>query len=198
VSLAENVNNGSFREDLYYRIAVLEAHLPPLRQRREDIVPLAEHFYRRYAGDDQKLPDGLAATLKARAWPGNVRELRNFIERSVSLGWSAPANTSANASAEVSPDVLANIVPAHLPLKDARALWTEQFEQLYVKAILAKTNGNVTQAAELAGVNRRSLQRLIANLNLRTRADSLPPSAVVHSRPENSAPENSLLGDDSR
>src|SRR5690606_2204056 len=84
--LAESINSGAFREDLYYRIAVVEAHLPPLRQRGDDIVLLAEHFYRRYAGDDESLPDGLAATLKARAWPGNVRELRNFIERSVSLG----------------------------------------------------------------------------------------------------------------
>ena len=186
VSLAESINNGAFREDLYYRIAVLEAHLPPLRQRREDIVPLAEHFYKRYAGDDQKLPEGLAATLKARAWPGNVRELRNFIERSVSLGWSAPSGRTPNTAAEMSPDVLADIVPAHLPLKDARALWTEQFELLYVKAVLAKTDGNVTQAAELAGVNRRSLQRLIANLNLRTRSDSIPPSAAFNSAPRSS------------
>lgn len=69
----------------------------------------------------------------------------------------------------MAPDVLASIVPTHLPLKDARAVWTEQFELLYVKAILGKTDGNVTRAAELAGVNRRSLQRLIANMQLRSR-----------------------------
>lgn len=189
VSLAESINNGSFREDLYYRIAVVEAQLPPLRQRREDIVLLAEHFYKRYAGDDQKLPDGLASTLKARAWPGNVRELRNFIERSVSLGWSAPTPLKSKGPAEIPADALAHVVPAHLPLKDARALWTEQFELLYVKAVLAKTDGNVTQAAELAGVNRRSLQRLIANLNLRTRLDSIPPSAPGHSAPSNAEQE---------
>jgi DNA-binding NtrC family response regulator len=97
-----------------------------------------------------------------------VRELRNFIERSVSLGWSAPAAPSSNKRAvEMPADVLANVVPTHLPLKDARAAWTEQFELLYVKALLAKTDGNVTRAAELAGVNRRSLQRLIANMQLR-------------------------------
>jgi transcriptional regulator with PAS, ATPase and Fis domain len=177
-SLAESINNGSFREDLYYRIAVVEAHLPPLRQRGEDVVLLAEHFYRRYAGEDQNLPDGLADTLKARAWPGNVRELRNFIERSVSLGFTEPAASGVTKSVqEMSPDVLAHIVPTHLPLKDARAAWTEQFELLYVTAILAKTDGNVTRAAELAGVNRRSLQRLIANLQLRARGEksSDPP-----------------------
>jgi len=58
-------------------------------------------------------------------------------------------------------------VPIHLPLKDARAAWTEQFERVYVEALLARTGGNVTRAAELAGVNRRSLQRLIASLGLR-------------------------------
>lgn len=183
--LAESINSGAFREDLYYRIAVVEAHLPPLRQRGDDVVLLAEHFYRRYAGDEEKLPEGLAATLKARAWPGNVRELRNFIERSVSLGWSAPSNPAPNQSAvEMPADVLANVVPTHLPLKDARAAWTEQFELLYVKAILAKTEGNVTRAAELAGVNRRSLQRLIANLNLRSRPGSKEPELPLDSAPD--------------
>jgi DNA-binding NtrC family response regulator len=68
---------------------------------------------------------------------------------------------------------LEEVVPSHLPLKDARLVWTEQFEILYVKALLEKTSGNVTRAAELAGVNRRSLQRLIASLGLR---DDEPPS----------------------
>ena len=63
-------------------------------------------------------------------------------------------------------------MPTHLPLKDARAVWNEQFEMLYVKALLAKTNGNVTRAAELAGINRRSLQRLIAGLGLRDHDDT--------------------------
>jgi transcriptional regulator with GAF, ATPase, and Fis domain len=178
--LAESINNGSFREDLYYRIAVVEVHLPPLRQRGDDVVLLAEHFYRRYAGEDESLPPGFAETLKARAWPGNVRELRNFIERSVSLGWSAPSKGAEKSVTEMAPDVLASIVPTHLPLKDARAVWTEQFELLYVKALLAKTEGNVTRAAELAGVNRRSLQRLIANMHLRSRgsdSDQEPPSS---------------------
>jgi len=65
-------------------------------------------------------------------------------------------------------------VPTHLPLKDARAVWTEQFELYYVRALLAKTEGNVTRAAELAGVNRRSLQRLIASLGLRDGNASRP------------------------
>jgi transcriptional regulator with PAS, ATPase and Fis domain len=156
--LAHAVNRGTFREDLYYRLAVIEIVLPPLRARREDIAMLAEHFFRRYAGDAEPLPAGLTSSLSSRAWPGNVRELRNYVERSVTLGqaqaWNGPAPAAASEPA----------VPVHLPIKDARAAWNEQFERVYVDALLARTGGNVTRAAELAGVNRRSLQRLIASL----------------------------------
>ncbi|HEY4103162.1 MAG TPA: sigma 54-interacting transcriptional regulator, partial [Polyangiaceae bacterium] len=173
--LAEAVNAGTFREDLYYRIAVVELLLPPLRARRDDIPLLAQHFFRRYAGDKESMPKELLSSLSSRAWPGNVRELRNFIERSVSLGWSTtvPAQTLMRDPAHATR--LEDVVPSHLPLKDARLVWTEQFEILYVKALLEKTSGNVTRAAELAGVNRRSLQRLIASLGLR---DDEPPSRL--------------------
>jgi DNA-binding NtrC family response regulator len=130
---------------------------------------LAEHFFRRYAGDKQPLPPEFLSSLTSRAWPGNVRELRNYIERSVSLGYtpSTAATAAPPAEAARAQDSVAAIVPVHLPLKDARAAWTEQFELLYVKALLAKTEGNVTRAAEIAGINRRSLQRLIASLGIR-------------------------------
>src|SRR5207302_8160433 len=91
---------------------------------------------------------------------------RNYIERSVSLGYS-PAAGAVPRLPPPPPDAAQALVPVHLPLKDARAVWTEQFELLYVKALLAKTAGNVTRAAELAGINRRSLQRLIASLGIR-------------------------------
>ncbi len=162
--LAQSVNDGTFRDDLYSRLAVVEIELPPLRARREDLPLLAEAFYRRYAGEAETLPPELLASLASRAWPGNVRELRNFIERSVSLGYPAPESGPQNELAAE------GLVPIHLPLKDARATWTEQFELLYVRALLAKTVGNVTRAAELAGVNRRSLQRLIVSLGIRAGA----------------------------
>ena len=164
--LAPSVNEGTFREDLYYRLAVVEIHLPPLRARREDIPLLAEHFFRRYAGEKEPLPPELLSSLQSRAWPGNVRELRNYMERSVSLGYSSTGG-AGGANAATDPAATAPVVPIHLPLKDARAAWTEQFEVLYVKALLEKTEGNVTRAAELAGINRRSLQRLIASLGIR-------------------------------
>jgi DNA-binding NtrC family response regulator len=116
----------------------------------------------------------MLASLASRAWPGNVRELRNFIERSVSLGYGSAASSAASPAAAPGaplPAGVETIVPTHLPLKDARAVWNEQFEMLYVKALLAKTNGNVTRAAELAGINRRSLQRLVAGLGLRDHDD---------------------------
>jgi transcriptional regulator with PAS, ATPase and Fis domain len=167
-SLAKSVNEGNFREDLYYRLAVVELRLPPLRARRQDIALLAEHFCRRYAGDKATLPQEFLATLMSRDWPGNVRELRNFIERSVSLGFSSPNLSPPSPRAGTAlPTGFEEVVPTHLPLKDARAAWTEQFELFYVKALLAKTNNNVTRAAELAGINRRSLQRLIASLGIR-------------------------------
>jgi transcriptional regulator with GAF, ATPase, and Fis domain len=162
--LARSVNDGTFREDLYYRLAVVEVQLPPLRARRDDIALLAEHFFRRYAGDKEPMPAAYLSALTSRAWPGNVRELRNYIERSVSLG-SSMAEEGPGGRGDV--DGLAPTVPIHLPLKDARAAWTAQFELLYVRSLLAKTEGNVTRAAELAGVNRRSLQRLIASLGIR-------------------------------
>jgi DNA-binding NtrC family response regulator len=172
--LAESVNAGTFREDLYYRIAVVDLLLPPLRARRDDIRLLAQHFFTRYAGEKETMPEELLSSLGSRAWPGNVRELRNFIERSVSLGFKPTAPTSDLVRDAVHATRLEEIVPTHLPLKDARLVWTEQFEILYVKALLEKTSGNVTRAAELAGVNRRSLQRLIASLGLRS--DEPPPS----------------------
>jgi transcriptional regulator with PAS, ATPase and Fis domain len=140
--LARSVNEGTFREDLYYRLAVVELLLPPLRARREDIPLLAEHFFRRYAGDTAPMPPELVASLASRMWPGNVRELRNYVERSVSLGVAAGAGTPvfaepvAAAATEAAP-----LVPVHLPLKDARAAWNEEFELIYVKALRAKTAG---------------------------------------------------------
>jgi transcriptional regulator with PAS, ATPase and Fis domain len=167
-SLAACANQGTFREDLYYRLAVVEVKLPPLRARGDDIALLAQHFHARFAGTGAPLPSAFVRMLSTRGWPGNVRELRNFIERSVSLGFVAePPHAQHVASHALPDDALESIVPLHLPLKDARQAWTANFESIYVRSMLKKTGGNLTRAAGLAGVNRRFLQRLVARLGLR-------------------------------
>jgi transcriptional regulator with PAS, ATPase and Fis domain len=168
--LAVCANQGTFREDLYYRLAVVEVTLPPLRSRVDDIPRLANHFFARFSGSGATLPDAFVATLARRGWPGNVRELRNFIERSVSLGSIHADSARMRTPSEPPPSLpftMESFVPLHLPLKDARQAWTESFESVYVRSMLKKTGGNLTRAAELAGVNRRFMQRLLARLGLR-------------------------------
>jgi len=169
-TLAEMVNEGTFREDLYYRLAVVDVTLPPLRARREDIPALAQHLYARMSGKNDTLPASFVESLASRAWPGNVRELRNAIERAVTLGQVTDTEraTGLTPATSILPPGLASIVPLHLPLKDARLAWTNEFESIYVRAMLEKTSFNVTRAAELAGVSRRFLQRMVARLGLRT------------------------------
>ncbi|MEZ4362442.1 MAG: sigma 54-interacting transcriptional regulator [Kofleriaceae bacterium] len=186
-SLASSINEGTFREDLYYRLAVVELRLPPLRTRRDDIPLLAEHFFRQFTTERQSLPSEFLATLISRAWPGNVRELRNYVERSVTLGTVtpralAPSEAERQAGAPLDPDVphqlgaraaIENFVALHLPLKEARDAWTKTFELAYVRAMLRTVGGNVTRAAERAGVSRRFLQRMVARLGIKT---SEPPA----------------------
>jgi DNA-binding NtrC family response regulator len=168
-SLARCVNEGTFREDLYYRLAVVEVRLPALRSRREDIPALARHFYERLGGGPP-LPADFVASLASRGWPGNVRELRNFIERHVALGLVDEGGAEVGHSRPVSvatESTLEALIPHHLPLKEARDAWTETFENIYVKSLLRRTGGKVGRAAELAGVNRRFMQRIIARLGIR-------------------------------
>jgi len=171
--LAEMVNAGTFREDLYYRLAVVEVSLPALRARREDIPALAQHLHTKISGARNSLPRSFVDALAARPWPGNIRELRNAIERAVTLGQVEADHEGVDGApvpvaTSVLPPGIASIVPIHLPLKDARLAWTSEFESIYVRAMLEKTGGNVTRAAEEAGVSRRFLQRMVARLGLRT------------------------------
>jgi transcriptional regulator with PAS, ATPase and Fis domain len=166
-SLASCVNQGTFREDLYYRLAVVEVTLPPLRARKGDIALLATRFYQRLAGTADVLDAAFAQKLEGRAFPGNVRELKNVIERAVALGQVRPGQAATPAGpAPVLPPGIESLVPVHLPLKEARDAWTAEFESIYVRAMLKKTQGNMTRAAELAGVSRRFLQRTLVRLGL--------------------------------
>jgi two-component system, NtrC family, response regulator GlrR len=161
-------NNRAFREDLYFRLAVLPVTIPPLRERPGDIVALIRHF----------LPKDVAGTvtpellreLVSRPWLGNVRELRNFLERALALGprealafVAAPEGATAAPSASTSDARSLHLTEGmlSLPYKEVRERVLNQMEREYVKALLARHDRNVSAAADAAGLNRTYLHRLI-------------------------------------
>ncbi|HEY6865228.1 MAG TPA: sigma 54-interacting transcriptional regulator [Burkholderiales bacterium] len=154
---------GQFREDLYYRLNVVSVSLPPLAERREDVVPLAAHFLRataeRYGKDVQAFAPDALELLIAAPWPGNVRQLLNLVEQVVALSSSriVPASLVQQALRE-EPKPLAS-------LEEAR----RGFEQEYLVRILRMTRGNVTQAAKLAHRNRTEFYKLLERHRLEPR-----------------------------
>jgi transcriptional regulator with GAF, ATPase, and Fis domain len=173
-ALALEVDRGRFREDLYYRLAVIPLRLPPLRERLGDIPLLIHHFEKQFQGRPGSrpappLPEALIDAWAARAWPGNVRELRNEVARAVSLGTDADLGQGAKIvarSAALGPDVdLSEMLFA------GRERIAEAYERAYIEAALRQTGGNVSRAAELAGVNRKFIQRAMKRFGLRTDAE---------------------------
>ena len=160
------VNEGRFRADLFYRLAVVQVGLPALREHREDIPLYVEHFVNAisHGGMRRELLPGIATKLINDPWPGNVRQLRNAVERAVALSggedWSSDAETPL--------DVLIDL---DVPLVEGRRKLLERFEKLYVTEALRASGGNVTRAAEASGVSRRFLQRMIQRLGLRAGDD---------------------------
>jgi transcriptional regulator with PAS, ATPase and Fis domain len=157
--LAEASRAGEFRPDLFYRLAVARVTVPPLRDRREDIAPLARTFLRAARRDPSvQLPPDLAALLQAYDWPGNVRELRNVIERYAVLGATEAAllfDTSPRTAPSGDDDL------ALLPFHEARRRALERFERAYLPRVLERAGGVVTRAAELAEVARPSFYRML-------------------------------------
>jgi DNA-binding NtrC family response regulator len=158
--LAGAVEQRRFREDLYYRLNVIEVIAPPLRERGRDVLLLAQDFVERSARAMQREVVGLTASCAARlmaySWPGNVRELANVIERAVALSVSArltvddlpPAVRTASKSPAAA---LAGIAEDLVPL--------EEVERRYIRRVMAATGGNKTVAAQILGVDRRTLYR---------------------------------------
>jgi transcriptional regulator with PAS, ATPase and Fis domain len=151
------VNEGQFRADLYYRLAVVEIRLPALRERRDDLALLVDTILEQLRATDHPLVATLRTpsfyeALAAHAWPGNVRELRNYLERCLAL--RAPLPPAAHAP-PVDPHV------ANEPLEQARERWVKVFEHAYLTDLLGKHDGNVTAAARAAGVDRAHLYRLL-------------------------------------
>jgi two-component system response regulator AtoC len=165
-NLGDMVQEGRFREDLYYRLNVISLPLPPLRDRPGDIPILAYHFLRKYAAQSGKEIKGISPEtlelLEAYPWAGNVRELQNVMERAVVLAEGemvAPAELPANL--RLPQKVPAAMVADHLSLKRAKRQWVEAFEREYLIALLKKHQGNISQAAKTAGVDRKTIHRLI-------------------------------------
>ncbi|CBL45786.1 Putative transcriptional regulator [gamma proteobacterium HdN1] len=168
--LVEHVQKGGFRDDLFYRLDVLRIELPPLRERREDIVRLATHFLQRLAESGQRsapvITPAFQAWMLAHAWPGNVRELENVILRW--LHGLAPDNMThsphATPSLENALDGLERIARLHalqMPLTQAKTAILHSFERHYIAHLLELTHGNITQAARRAGKERRAFGRLV-------------------------------------
>jgi DNA-binding NtrC family response regulator len=181
IDLKEAVRQGTFREDLYYRLAVVPIELPPLRERREDILPLAQHFIRKYNEEnarhisEQVVPDVLAL-MEAYTWPGNVRELENVIERAVVIAptdevtcqclpteicepqKSLGASTSASASGVD--------VGRGVDFYDE----VRRFEVDLIRRALEQTGGHQSRAARLLGMNATTLNSKIKTYNIQLRS----------------------------
>jgi DNA-binding NtrC family response regulator len=165
------VERGEFREDLLYRLAVVQLELPPLRERREDIVPLAVHFIAHFAARHgvPALPLGESGrrALLAHDWPGNVRELRNALERALVLAdGSAIERGDLPGSVAGSAAVLApaEAALAELSWEEARERVLVSFDRAFITAALNRNGGNVSATARALGLHRQSLQKMMRRL----------------------------------
>jgi DNA-binding NtrC family response regulator len=172
--LDEAVKAGRFRADLFYRLNVIRIALPPLRERREDIPPLAQHFRARYAADTKRPVRGITADamdlLRRHDWPGNVRELANTIERAVVLCAGetiTPADLALPGARSRSP------VPDPLPAGEVGGFHEQisAYRRQVLVTALQRTNGNHTQAAKLLGLHRTYFLRLLQKLDIRADPD---------------------------
>jgi len=177
------VREGSFREDLLYRLRVVPVLLPPLRERIEDVRALAEHFVSRYAldlaGGHRGISDGAIERLEAHSWPGNVRELENAIRRALVLASSgvltgddfaflSEADGDATDGLEL-PDLVERETSELLGKPDMDDLYRqllERVERPMLSAVLSHTGGNQIRAAALLGINRNTLRKKISELDV--------------------------------
>jgi transcriptional regulator with PAS, ATPase and Fis domain len=157
--LGEAVRAGSFREDFFYRLDVFSIQVPPLRDRREDVLPIAERFLASRGLPADKLPEAARERLLAHAWPGNVRELENALERALILAGEEPIAAGHLAPGGPGPARARGAGELLTPGFDLDALQRD-----LVHAALERAGGNKTQAARLLGVTRRRLYSMLASL----------------------------------
>jgi len=168
-SLRAGIAAGEFRTDLYYRLNVVPLSIPPLRERREDILELAGYFLRKHspdAGASYRIAPELAAGLESHGWPGNVRELENFVRRVLALSTGRVLGPELLAHLETSPETALRpaAIEAGVSLRDA--------ERELLERTLEATGGNRTRAAELMGVSLRTVRNKI-------RSYGLPPRRIA-------------------
>ncbi len=154
--LLDDVSHGRFREDLYYRLAVVRLRVPPLRERMEDIALLAAHFAER---GDAALPAEVLEALKSRSYRGNVRELRNVVQAYLAMGSLDVTQASSRGVLE---HALTRHVDVSRPYAELKDELVDAFTRLYVRALLERTSGNQSAAARLAGLDRTHFGRLVA------------------------------------
>jgi DNA-binding NtrC family response regulator len=160
VDLRAALENGTFREDLYYRLNVVPLNIPPLRERKEDIPYLVEHFAEKFGGD---ISEGAMERLLAYHWPGNVRELENVVERSVLLAQgprveAADIKIDTTQRSRPSGAAVDHFLPEGMTLDD--------YEQSLIREALKRANGNKSQAARLLGLTRNALRYRLTQMGM--------------------------------
>lgn len=162
-NLREKVGDGTFRQDLFYRLNTIELHLPPLRERGEDIVLLAEYFQKIYSGKysvgDVRLGASAKQKLLKHTWPGNVRELQHCIERAIVMG-----DKTELAAEDIRLED--SVVASGSSSVNIDSLNLQTLEREAIKRAISLSNGNLTQAAELLGITRFALYRKIDKLGV--------------------------------
>jgi transcriptional regulator with GAF, ATPase, and Fis domain len=163
--LEREVNRGGFREDLYFRLAVMSVRVPPLRERLDDLIILVRVFLQALGVPDEErlFTAAVLAEMARHDWPGNVRELRNYVERSVVLQKAGPAirrPPGATSGAASQADIT-------VPFKIAKDGAIDTFERGYLTALLEAAGNNMSKAARMAGMDRMYLHRLVQKHGLR-------------------------------
>jgi DNA-binding NtrC family response regulator len=160
VDLRAALEQGTFREDLYYRLNVVPMNIPPLRERKEDIPYLVEHFVKKFGGE---ISEGALERLMSYHWPGNVRELENVVERSILLA-KGPRVEADDVKIEMGVGRARPAFSAEAFLPEGMTL--DQYEQSIIREALKRANGNKSQAARLLGLTRNALRYRLTQMGI--------------------------------
>jgi len=168
--LLKEIKDGNFRDDLYYRLKVVEILLPPLRNRREDIIILTENFIEYFSKKHKKRVKSISSEaikiFTKYYWPGNVRELQNVIESAVVMAGAETLGVD-DFPEEIRNSNSYNNLDYNLPFRDAKKIAVEAFEKDFVSRKLEENNGNISKTAEALGMHRQSLQQKIKELDMK-------------------------------